>query len=76
MAVGAAGYVFRPRDASGVAEVLDAARSESLPVAPAAPGAAMAMPPSAPSPWSSISPRSTGCCGGTRRPGSSTSNRA
>ncbi len=33
MAVGAPGYVFRPRDASGVAEALDAARSENLPVA-------------------------------------------
>lgn len=33
MAAGAAGYVFRPRDASGVAEALEAARAEGLPVA-------------------------------------------
>ncbi len=33
MAVGAAGYVFRPRDATGVAEALDLARSEGMPVA-------------------------------------------
>ena len=33
MAVGAPGYVFRPRDASGVAETLDLAMSERVPVA-------------------------------------------
>ena len=33
MAVGGAGYVFRPRDAGGVAEALDAARAAGLPVA-------------------------------------------
>ena len=33
MAVGGAGYVFRPRDASGVAEALEVARAEGIPVA-------------------------------------------
>jgi FAD/FMN-containing dehydrogenase len=33
MAVGGAGYVFRPTDPGGVAEALEAARNESLPVA-------------------------------------------
>ncbi len=33
MAVGGAGYVFRPRDAGGVAEALEAARAANLPVA-------------------------------------------
>lgn len=33
MAVGAPGYVFRPRDATGVAEALELSRSEGMPVA-------------------------------------------
>jgi decaprenylphospho-beta-D-ribofuranose 2-oxidase len=33
MAAGAAGYVFRPREASGVAEALEAARAAGVPVA-------------------------------------------
>jgi decaprenylphospho-beta-D-ribofuranose 2-oxidase len=33
MAVGGAGYVFRPCDAGGVAEALEAARAESVPIA-------------------------------------------
>ena len=33
MAVGAPGYVFRPRDATGVAEALELSRSEGIPVA-------------------------------------------
>ena len=32
MAVGAAGYVYRPQDAEGVAEALDAARKSGSPV--------------------------------------------
>ncbi len=33
MAVGAAGYLFRPRDADGVAEAFAAARAAGVPVA-------------------------------------------
>ena len=33
MAIGAPGYVFRPRESSGVAEALETAQSENLPVA-------------------------------------------